>query len=148
MSCSAVSSIHQNLVLQGCLPLCCIYPTVMAELLLPSVQSSAMALCLLWARFGLCIVSGPAWSCLGLESDQALAREATALDCRVFSLYYSLRSYCLSVGPAVRQYVCPKPIAGAAVGLICVVIFPSTQGKSHFWSQLAPVRAVFTLPGL
>ena len=52
----------------------------------------------------------------------------------------------LVLGPAVRLDVCPSPLLGPA-GLVCVVIFPSPQGKSHFGVVLAPLRATCTLPG-
>ena len=41
-----------------------------------------------------------------------------------------------------------QPTAGAAVGLLCTVIFPSPQSRSHFGVVLLPVRATCALPGL
>ena len=37
--------------------------------------------------------------------------------------------------------MCPQPTAGGAVELLCLVIFPSPQGKSHFGVVLLIVRA-------
>ena len=48
----------------------------------------------------------------------------------------------LLVGGAVRLDVCPQHPAGAALELLCVVIFSFPQGKSHFGVGLAPVEAV------
>ena len=47
----------------------------------------------------------------------------------------------------MRPDVCSQPNAGASVGLVCVVIFLSLQGRSHFRVMLAPVGAVCILPG-
>ena len=44
MPCSAVSSVYQNTMLQGCLICVCECPTVVIDPHLPSVQSSAMTL--------------------------------------------------------------------------------------------------------
>ena len=70
MSCSAlhaVSAVKQNLALQGGLLLCCVHPTYVAALHLPSVQLSAIAL---FACCGSLVVSGPFWGFLGLELNQ------------------------------------------------------------------------------
>ena len=47
----------------------------------------------------------------------------------------------------MRPDICSQPPPEAAVGLMCVVIFLSPQGRSHFGVILAPVRAICTLPG-
>lgn len=44
MPSSAMSIVHQDLALQGVSYVCHVYPTVVAKLLLLSVQSSAIAL--------------------------------------------------------------------------------------------------------
>ena len=48
-------------------------------------------------------------------------------------------------GPAVRAGVCPQITIGAAVELVCVVIFPSPQGNSHFGVVLATVGCSCTM---
>ena len=70
MPCSAVSPVNEHLALQGGLLCVCNAPTLVAEPLLLSVQSSASHLCLLWAGFSPCVASGPVWSLLGLEFSQ------------------------------------------------------------------------------
>lgn len=54
--------------------------TIVANLLLPFVQSSTMAPLSVMGRFGSCVVSGQIWAHLGLElsqtSDQLFARDA------------------------------------------------------------------------
>ena len=67
MSCGAMSSVHQNLVLSGVLHVCCMHPCVVVEPLLPSVQLATMALFVLWVGFGPCVVSGPFLGCLDLS---------------------------------------------------------------------------------
>lgn len=52
------------------------------------------------------------------------------------------------MGPTVRLDVCPEPTAGMAVGLACVVIFPSPQGRSYSEVVLVPIRLLNTLPDL
>ena len=49
---------------------------------------------------------------------------------------------------AVRPDVYPQPIAGATVGLVHIVIFPSPWGWSDFEVVLALVRAAYTLLSL
>ena len=66
----------------------------------------------------------------------------------MLSLCCPLRSLCWWAGPAVRPDVCPQPIAGVAVGLVCVVIFFSPWERSHFARVLTPAGAACMLPGL
>ena len=51
-------------------------------------------------------------------------------------------------GPTIRSDVYPLPIAGAALGLVCLVIFPSSQGRSHFGVVLDSVGDTCILPDL
>lgn len=84
------------------------------------------------------------WANLGLSSSaQAFFRDAVALNCRVLSLCCHLRSW-----PVVRPDVCLQLTAGAAVVLVCVVIFSFFQGKGNLGVMLTLVRAVWTLSGL
>ena len=51
----------------------------------------------------------------------------------------------LVVRPVVRPEICPQPTYGATDGLVCLVIFPSSQDKCHFGVVLAPIGAPYTL---
>ena len=68
-----------------------------------------------------------------------------ALNCRVLSLDCPLRGFSWWVGPAIRSDVCPQP---SEVGLVCMVIFPCPQKRSHFGAVLAPIEVSYALPGL
>ena len=48
---------------------------------------------------------------------------------------------------SVRPGICPQPTTGATVRL-CVPCLPLSQGQDSLWSGVAPVCAIFTLPGL
>lgn len=84
---------------------------------------------------------------LGLSRVRPGICQSCSRSCSVLSLCCPLRSFHWWVEPAVRPAVCPQPSAGAAVGLLCVVLFPSPWGRSHFGVVLAPVGAACTLPG-
>ena len=93
-------------------------------------------------------VSGPVrfpWAYI--EPDQAFARDAVALNCRMLSLCRPLRGFCWWAGPAVRPDVCPQSAAGSAVGVVYVVISPLPPGQESLLVPLAPRGAVYTLPG-
>lgn len=99
--------IHQSLVLQGFLLMCCMYTTVVVE---PSVQAFAMAL-FVWykAGFSPCVINGSVLGHLGLEWCQTwnipelwLHQTAKCSSCVVPWLS-------LWVGPAVKPDVCPRP---------------------------------------
>lgn len=60
---------------------------------------------------------------------------------RVLSLCCPLWGFCWWTGPAVISDVFPKPTSGASVELVCMIVFPSHQSKSHFGVALATVRA-------
>ena len=77
-----------------------------------------------------------------------IARDAVALNCRVLSLCCLLWIFHWWVRPAVWPDICPQPTAGATVGLVCVVIFPSPWSQNHFRVRLAPAGAACTLPDL
>lgn len=89
------------------------------------------SLCLSWTVFGLCVTCGAVWSYLGFESDQALGRDAVALNCKVF-LSCILRSFScwqclqsdqmsapsLQLGPQWDWYTqLPSPLPGVGVTL-------------------------------
>ena len=57
-----------------------------------------------------------------------------------------LGDFCWWAGPAVRPTVCLQPTSRATVGLVCGVIFLSSQDRSHFGLSLAPLIAACTLP--
>lgn len=97
---------------------------------------------LFWGGFGPCM-QGPAWGCIGFE--QSLTRCLPELQ-RAFLVLQ--RGFCRWVQPAVTPDVCPQPPAGAAVGLVCVVLFPSPQGLGPCGVVLAPVGAACVLPCL
>lgn len=59
-------------------------------------------------------------------------RVAVTLNYRAFSLCCPLWGLCWWVVLAVWLDICPQSPARAAVGLMCVVIFPSPQSRSHF----------------
>lgn len=69
-------------------------------------------------------------------SDRMFSRAVVAPNCRALS-------HCCPLGfhwwlvPAVRPDACPQPTTGAAVQLVCAVIFPSPLGRS----PLAALRA-------
>ena len=68
ISCSVLQcSVSVHLELQRYLLCVLCTPTVMADLLFPSVQYSTMALHLLLAGFVPCVISGPVRGYLGLE---------------------------------------------------------------------------------
>lgn len=108
-----MSSVHQDLVLQGCL---------ICVLCVPSCCGSAKfafmpvicigSLCMLWAEFGPCIICGPVWSCLVFGLDQAFSRNTVALNYRALSLCCVLRSFSFSVMPALDQMSAPSPLLG------------------------------------
>ena len=68
---SAVFPVHLNLSFQWCL-VCVLYClTFVAELYLPAVWSSVVALLVfLCAGFGFSVISGPVWGGLGIELGQ------------------------------------------------------------------------------
>lgn len=146
MPCSTVAPVPQNLGFADVSYMCCLCLSVVGELLLPPVQSSAIVLfpCCGW---GLVSDGGLVWGHLGLElSDQAFTRHAVALNYRAVFLFCPLSSFCWWARAAVRPGVCPKPIAEASVRLVCVVIFPSPQRMSHFRVVLDPVGVACILP--
>ena len=68
MTCNAVFLVHWNLVLQGCILMCCIHPVVVDEPLLTLVHLSAGALfaccvqCLV-----LVVLADQSWAAVGLS---------------------------------------------------------------------------------
>lgn len=66
------------------------------------------------------------------------ARAMVTLNHLVLSLRHPLISFHWWVEPAVKLDVCHQPTAGAAFGLVCVVIF-SPQDRSHFGVVLVTV---------
>ena len=52
------------------------------------------------------------------------------------------------VGEACCQTQCACCLAGAAVGLACVIIFPFLRGQSHFGMVLVSIWTACTWPGL
>lgn len=77
-SCGAVSPVPRDLAPEGVSYVCVAMPH------LPPVQSSAMALCLLWAGSGPRVVGGPVWSCFGLELGQTTTGATVERACVVF----------------------------------------------------------------
>ena len=75
------------------------------------------------------------------------ARATVALNCRVVPCVV-LRSFPWLAGLAVTPDAYCQPTAGVPVGLVCVVIFLSPQGRNHFLSGADPVRAACILPHL
>lgn len=74
-----------------------------------------------------------------LQSDHVFASSATELNCKVLSLCCPLRSFNVLVEPSVRLDIYPQLTAGAAVGLLCMVILLSPQGRITLewcWSLL------------
>ena len=69
--------------------------------------------------------------CLQFSQELSLTRDTVALNWRVLSLCCSMRSFLWWVETSVRTDVYPQPIAGTAVGLVCVVIVPSPWVRSH-----------------
>lgn len=140
---------HQNVVPQGCLLCILVCPTVVAKLF--CLQSSH------WQQFSFLVI-GRVWSLfcqqasvwppwVRIESEQAFARGST-IDLQGTFLVLSPQKFQLVVGPAVRPSVCLQPPAGAAIGQVCVVIFPSPWGRSHFGVVIASVLAACSLSGL
>lgn len=60
----------------------------------------------------------------------------------------SLRRFFWWAGSVIRSVGLPQPTAGLTVGVVCVVIFSSHYGISHFGVALASVRTACTFPGL
>ena len=125
--------------------LCFMCPTIMTEPLLPSVQSSAMVplpvVGSVWSLWCWRASVGPPWA--WVESDQAFARDAVALTYRMLPLCCFLRSFMVGRVCSQTRYL-PQPSVGAAVGLVCVVIFPFPYSRSHLeWWY--PFRVVCTL---
>lgn len=127
--------------------MCYVHPTVVAEPLLPSVKPLAMALSPLLAGFGPCTVKGAVWGNPGFELSQT--RHLSQIQApNSKTLCVVLRGFHWWVQPAISPNACPQPSAGAAVKLLCVLIFPSPQDRSHFAMVLAPVQSTCTLPRL
>ena len=67
---------------------------------------------LVMGRFGVCVVSGPVWSCLGWTSvglDKSFARNVVSLNFRVVSLHCLLRGFHWWAGLVAIPNVCPQP---------------------------------------
>lgn len=66
--CNIMSPVHQNLVFQGYL-LCVLHGPCYCGSVASAFSSVICngSLCLLWAEFGPCVVSGPVWGHLGLK---------------------------------------------------------------------------------
>lgn len=129
MPCSAVSPVKEHLALQGGLLCVCNAPTLVAEPLLLSAQSSAVALHLLWAGLVPVLLMGQSGATLGL----AWVRPVVHQSCSGSKLQGTspvLSSEMLLLeGRACSQIRClpPPPLPptpGAKVAVVCVVIFP------------------------
>lgn len=83
-----------------------------------------------------------------VESDHVFVRAVVALNCRALSLCCLLKSFCWWAEHAVIPDVCPQPIAGAVVLLVCVVFCTFPQDRSHLGVVLTPFGGACTLPHL
>lgn len=143
-----MSPVHQNLVLQG-YPLCVLsVPYCGWAMFAFSLVVCNGSLCLLSAGVSPCVVvNRPIWGHLGLDLGQTRCLTelwSYILKCRSFSQLYPLKDFCWWVRPAIRLDACPQPSAGASVKVVCMVILPSLQGKSHSEGPLATVGASCT----
>ena len=99
------------------------------------------SLCLLWARFAPCVVSGPVWGHFLLEVSQT----SVCQSCSSSKLQDAFPV--LSPEKLSDQVSAPSPLLGLHLD-VCVVIFPSCWGNSHFEGILTSVRATYIVPGL
>lgn len=99
-------------------------PAFMAELLLPSVQSPAMALCLVWVMFGSCVPREPVWGCLGLELSQAQHLAEIELHQTVECFSCVVPENLLLVSEPVRPGFCCLPTDGATVLIVVCGFLP------------------------
>ena len=60
-------------------------------------------------------------------------RAVVALNCKVLSLFWPLRSFHWWVGSLVRPGVCLQPAGRAIVVLVCVLIFPISLEQQSLW---------------
>lgn len=97
---------------------------------------------LVMGRFGVCVVSGPVWSCLGWTSvglDKSFARNVVSLNFRVLSLHCLLRGFHWWAGLVAIPNVCPQPPPRAAGGLLWLCVYlPLSLGQESFWSGYGP----------
>ena len=127
---------------------CFLCPTVVAELLLPVIQSSAMVL-FAYCGQDLAPVLLLSQSRVTLGSSQvrsSLCQRCSSTKLLDIFPVVSLEKLSLVGRPVVRLAVCPT--SGAIVILVYVVMFPSLWGSNHSEVVLAPDRAASTLPGL
>ena len=73
------------------------------------------------------------------------AGAVAAPNCRALSLCCLLGGFQWWLGLAVRLDGYPKPTAGVAVKLVCVVIFPFLQDKSWFGEALTAVGDAYRM---
>ena len=121
---STVSPFTGTWAFSGISYVCCMCPTIVAVPHLPLVQLSAVALFAYYGYNSIFLVSGSAQGFLGLDLKQTMfTRDAIAPNFRTLSLYCFLRCF----------HWCAEPTAMVTVGRVWMVIFPSLQGRSHFW---------------
>ena len=148
MPCSAVSPVHQNLALQGCLHVCCVCPALGAEPLFLSVQSSALALCLLWAAFDCCVVNGPVQGHLGLSHvGLGICQRGGGTELPGTFLVFSHEK--LSLAGSLDQLTPAHCWGRSLAGCVLIFLLPLLpEDRSHVAEVLIPVGAAFLLPDL
>lgn len=118
MPCCAGSPILQNLEHQGSLQIA-FNPVICNGLI-----------CLLWGRFGPCIVHGLVWGCL--RSDQAFARAAVTVHHWVLSVLSS--EWLLLVSGSCTGTRCLSPADFCSCSVIGVCGFPPlSPGQESVW---------------
>lgn len=127
-----------------------VHHTVVAQPHLPSVQSAPNV------HFGYCgqglvpmllrasVGQGRAysWTVSVISPDaclQTISRAEIAQKYRALSLSFFWEA--LLISGAKRSDVCPSQSAGAAVRQMCVIIWPTPQGKSYFGVIVFTIRA-------
>ena len=89
-----------------------------------------------------CVVNGPVRGHFGLEVRSGICQRCSSTELHGTFSVLSPQKFSLLGGAAVRTDDCPQLTAGATVGLVCVVIFPSSWGRGHFGVVLALVRVL------
>ena len=131
--------------------MCCLCPTIVAQLCLPSVWLSAVAL---FACCGECLVPVLLVHQCGASLGLSYTRPGICQSCCSTNLqgaFSMLSPEKLSlVGRACRQtrYLIPAHCWGCSQTGVCIVIFPFPQGRSHFGVILAPVGSACILASL
>ena len=143
--CSAVSPVHQNQVL------------LLGMLHAPSFSG--------WATFtyspGICngslpvvghlvpvLFMGQSGPVLGSNWVRlSICQRCNSTKCKAHSLFYPQRSSCFWARPVVRPSISPAHSLGH-IWMMCVLMFPSPQSRSHFGVVLVLVETVCTVPGL